>query len=82
MKDHKPTKEQVNMALAATRRLGLVFGGVDLLFDKDDNPILCEVNSNAHFKSIYRCTGVDASFEIMNYIKNEVYKEKKSFLFC
>lgn len=82
MEEYKPSKEQIDIALTATKRLGLVFGGVDLLFGEDGKPILCEVNSNAHFKSIHSCTGVDASFEIMKYIKEQVYRELKSFLIC
>jgi len=82
MEEYKPSKEQIDIALTATKRLGLVFGGVDLLFGEDGKPILCEVNSNAHFKSIHSCTGVDASYEIMKYIKEQVYRELKSFLIC
>jgi glutathione synthase/RimK-type ligase-like ATP-grasp enzyme len=29
---------------------------------------VCEVNSNAHFKSIYDCTGVNAADEIIAHI--------------
>ena len=30
--------------------------------------MVCEVNSNAHFKNIFECTGVNVADEIMKYI--------------
>lgn len=30
--------------------------------------MVCEVNSNAHFKNIFDCTGVNVADEIMDYI--------------
>ncbi len=55
---YSPTDAECELALAAAERLGLDFAGIDILFSKD-GPLLCEVNSNAHFKSTYDCTGVD-----------------------
>ena len=54
-------------AIRATKIIGLDFAGVDVLFG-NDGPIICEVNSNPHFKSSFECTGVDMSEEIMEYI--------------
>ncbi|GAE94440.1 ribosomal protein S6 glutaminyl transferase [Gracilibacillus boraciitolerans JCM 21714] len=31
--------------------------------------MLCEVNSNAHFKNIYDCTGIDITINMMSYIQ-------------
>ena len=58
----------------ACRALGLDFAGVDILFGKDDEPIVCEVNSNPHFKSSLDCTGVDMSPLILSHIKERVQK--------
>ena len=66
---YSPTKAQEEMALTACRALGLDFAGVDVLFGKDGEPILCEVNSNPHFKSSLEYTGVDVALEIIRYIK-------------
>jgi len=68
MKAYQPTDEQIALALECTKRLGLTFAGVDLLFGEHEEPIVCEVNSNAHFKNIYDCTGVDTAKQIINYI--------------
>ena len=56
------------MAVDACRVLGLDFAGVDILFGEEGEPILCEVNSNAHFKNLYDCTGINAAEEILKYI--------------
>ncbi|MBP3647506.1 MAG: RimK family alpha-L-glutamate ligase [Clostridia bacterium] len=65
------TKEQAEIAIRATEVLGLDFSGVDVLFGKD-GPIVCEVNSNAHFKTTQACTGVNMADEIMRYIAGKL----------
>lgn len=72
MKMYTPTKEQEDMAVAVCRELGLDFAGVDIMFGKENEPILCEVNSNAHFKNIFDCTGVNVAEHIMKYIKEKI----------
>ena len=58
-------------ALVAAKAIGLDFAGVDVLFGKD-GPIVCEVNSNPHFKSSLECTGVDMSEKIIEYIAEQM----------
>lgn len=72
MEKYEPTEAQKEMALAVCRKLGLDFAGVDIMFGKDSEPILCEVNSNAHFKNIFDCTGVNVAEKIMEYITSKV----------
>lgn len=48
MRPYTPTREEEALALAATEKLGLLFGGVDLLEDGT----VCEVNSNAHLVNL------------------------------
>lgn len=71
MSNYIPSDAQKKMAIQVCGALGLDFAGVDILFDKDGNPLLCEVNSNAHFKNIYDCTGVNVADKIMEHIKRE-----------
>ena len=54
------------------RPLGLDFAGVDILFGEEEEPILCEVNSNAHFKNIYDCTGINVADAIISYILEQL----------
>ncbi len=74
MERYMPSKEQEALALRATEALGLDFAGVDVLFGKD-GPVLCEVNSNAHFKTTLECTGVNMAEEIMCHIAGKLTKK-------
>ena len=69
-----PPKSFVDLAIKAAKLLGAHFAGVDILFGENDEPILCEVNSNAHMKNIYECTGVDVPQRIISYIKSKLNK--------
>ncbi len=70
MKNYEPTKEECNLALQAAKAVGADFAGVDLLFGKK-GPMVCEVNSNAHFKNLLECTGVNTAEHIIKYIKEQ-----------
>jgi RimK family alpha-L-glutamate ligase len=72
MKEFTPTDKQCELAIRCSLAIGLDFAGVDLLFGADEEPIVCEVNSNAHFKNIYNCTGVNAADAIITHIKNRI----------
>ncbi len=71
MKNYTPDSSQLELAIKVVKELGLSFAGVDIMFGPDKEPVLCEVNSNAHFKSIYDCTGVNVADYIISYIKND-----------
>ena len=74
MKKYDINEDQQMIAIEACKALNLDFAGVDVMFGKNDEPIICEVNSNPHFKSTLQCTGVDMSFEILSYIKREMLR--------
>lgn len=64
----EPPKEFINIAIEASKAVGTDFAGVDILFDKDGLPIICEVNSNAHIKNILDCTGINVADAILDHI--------------
>lgn len=70
MKSYTPSEEECALAIRATRAAGASFAGVDLLFGPE-GPLVCEVNSNAHFKNIQTCTGVPVAEEIIHYIRED-----------
>lgn len=72
MKPYQPTKEQCELAITCCKIIGLDFAGVDLLFGEEDELIVCEVNSNAHFKNIFDCTGVNAADAIITHIRKRL----------
>ena len=57
MRPCTPTREEEALALAATEKLGLLFGGGDLLEDGTG----CEGNSNAHLVNLITFTGIDTA---------------------
>ena len=67
MQCYTPTRDEASLALRAVKALGLNFAGVDVLFGSA-GPVLCEVNSNAHFKTTLMCTGVNMATEILRHI--------------
>ena len=54
-------REFGDMALRCAEILGADFCGVDMLLGFDGEPVLCEVNSNAHFVNLYHCVGVNVA---------------------
>lgn len=60
--------KQREMALGAHRALKLDFSGVDILFGENDEPVLCEVNSNVNYLSFEDVTGIDFSDKLIQYI--------------
>ena len=71
MRPHEVTEEELILARKVMKALKLDFAGVDILLAKR-GPLLCEVNSNAHFKNIYDCTGVNVAEHIIEYIKQRI----------
>lgn len=69
---HSLTIREEAIAIAATKATGCDFAGVDILLGKNGEPLICEVNSNAHFKGLQQCTGIDVSLEILQYIMKVV----------
>lgn len=72
MLSYEPDDAHIKMALEVADIIGLDFAGIDILFGEDDEPILCEVNSNAHFRNIYDCTKVNVADIIISYIVNKL----------
>ncbi|MCI5501809.1 MAG: RimK family alpha-L-glutamate ligase [Lachnospiraceae bacterium] len=78
MKCYTPSEAECNLALLTAKALGLDFAGIDLLFSgsgkngADEADIVCEVNSNAHFKNIHTCTGINVAEKIIEYILSQL----------
>ncbi len=71
MKPYEPCDAQLKMAQRVMQILKLDFAGIDLLFGESGEPVLCEVNSNAHFINMYHCTGINAADDIMRHCIRE-----------
>jgi RimK family alpha-L-glutamate ligase len=68
---YAPTDEEGALAVAACAALGLDFGGADIFYG-NGAPVVCEVNSNCHIKSITEATGINVADMIAEYVVNAV----------
>lgn len=75
MTAHEPTKQEQKLAIEATKAIGADFAGVDLLFGHDKQPIICEINSNAHIRNMYDCTNINVAHFIIDYILKAIVKD-------
>lgn len=74
MMPYEPSAREKQLAVRAAKALQLDFAGVDLLFSKGEEgeaDIVCEVNSNAHFRNMEQCTGVN----VAEYIVDDIIKK-------
>lgn len=72
MEVYEPTNEEKELAVKCAALVGADFAGVDLLFGKDGSPIVCEINSNAHIRNIYNCTGLNVAEFIIPHVLKKV----------
>ncbi|WP_042146172.1 RimK family alpha-L-glutamate ligase [Paucisalibacillus sp. EB02] len=68
MEAYEPSLKAIEIAISASKAIGADFCGVDLLFGENDQYIICEINSNAHIRNLYDCTGINAADSIVAYI--------------
>jgi len=66
------TDKQREMALKAHKILRLDFSGVDILYGEDDQPILCEVNSNVNYLSYEEISRFNFSAYLLDYITSKL----------
>ena len=69
---YEPRKDYLELAVKASQALGLDFAGVDVMFGPNDEPIICEVNSNPQFASTLKYTGINLADYIAEYILNNL----------
>ncbi|WP_096202798.1 ATP-grasp domain-containing protein [Bacillus sp. FJAT-45350] len=76
METYFPSEEEKELAIACSRTLGTNFAGVDLLFGENDKRYICEVNSNAHIRSIFDCTGINVADTMIDFIIEKLKESK------
>lgn len=67
MINYEPTAYEKELAIRSSQLVGADFAGVDLLIG-ENGPLVCEINSNAHFKGIFRYTGINVATYIVPHI--------------
>lgn len=65
---YKPSREETALAINACQAVHADFAGVDILRGKD-GPLICEINSNAHFLGLRAATGINPAEHILRLMK-------------
>ena len=78
----KATSKQINkndkimeFASNIVQKLDILYAGIDLLYDENDEPVLCEINSNAFFEEFEKVTGIDVAKLYVDMVIKEVNHE-------
>lgn len=58
-------------------KLNIEYAGIDLLFDENENPILCEINSNAFFEEFEKVTGLNVAEAIVKMVLRKMGGDKQ-----
>ncbi len=60
------------LAIKAAKAVEADFAGVDILFGEDNEPIICEVNSNAYFLGLFSLNGTNIAEYIIKFIVSKL----------
>ena len=60
-----------------SQKLNIEYAGIDFLFDKDKEPVLCEINSNAFFEEFEKTTSINVAKLFLEMVINKVKNEQK-----
>ena len=60
-----------------SQKLDIEYAGIDFLFDKNEEPILCEINSNAFFEEFEKTTNINVAKLFLEMIIKKIKDEQK-----
>jgi len=66
-----------DFAQEIANKLNIEYAGIDLLFDEHEDPILCEINSNAFFEEFEKVTKLNVAKAIAEMIIKKMEHEKQ-----
>ncbi len=66
------TEQMATLACQAAQSVGADYVGVDLLFG-ENGMLVCELNTSAHFGTLYRVSGINMAEEIADYVCHQIY---------
>lgn len=67
---YEVSEEIADIAIKAAKVVGCRWAGVDIIFDKQGNPYVLEVNSSPGTDGIEKISGVNVTEKVMEYCKN------------
>ena len=66
--------EYFDFARKIAKLLHIEYAGIDLLFGQDNEPVLCEINSNAFFEEFEKVTGINVAEKFAKMVISKVNK--------
>ena len=70
-------EKYLSFAQEIANKLDIEYAGIDLLVDKNDEPILCEINSNAFFEEFEKVTGLNVAKAYAEMVVRKIKDEQK-----
>lgn len=67
----------LDFAKKIAQKLDILYAGIDLLYDEDNEPILCEINSNAFFEEFEKVTKIDVASLYRDMVIKEIKGEQE-----
>lgn len=62
----------LDFARNIAEKLKIKYAGIDVLLDKNQNPLLCEINSNAFFEEFEKTTKINVAKLMLEFIKEDI----------
>ena len=72
-----PPRSFKELAVRTAEVLGLDFAGIDLLYGEGETPLVCEVNSNAHFVNLDNALGIRFEEMLADYVIETLLRERE-----
>lgn len=74
---HSPTDEECQLALQATAAVGAAFAGIDILYDRDQNASVIEVNAVPGWSAFARVNQLDVAATFVEFLEGLPGKAQK-----
>lgn len=71
------TDKFVDIVNKIIKSFDVEYAGIDLLFGENDEPVLCEINSNAFFEEFEKTTKINVAEAFMKMVKRKMENEQK-----
>ncbi len=73
-KEYPLTGKYLDMAEKIANEFDIEYAGIDLLFGENDEPVLCEINSNAFFEEFEKVTHINVAKIFMEMVQRKMVK--------
>ena len=73
-----PPQTFIELAVRTAEHLRLDFAGIDILYGEEETPLVCEVNSNAHFVNLDNALGIRFEEMLADYVIETLLREKET----